>query len=114
MKLREKKQRSRQRGPKSPTEGRGIIAKLARSIESSRRSVYSLCKDAGVSYGSVSRFLDGQRGVTLETASRIASVLGLDLVETRKRGTTTAADVEEPQGPLDEPQPAAADTASLS
>ena len=46
---------------------------------------YQLGKDAGLSPAVIDRFISGERDVMLETAARLASALGLRLVETEKR-----------------------------
>jgi plasmid maintenance system antidote protein VapI len=46
-------------------------------------SVYELARDAGVDRSVLSRFLAGERTITLETADRLAKLLKLRLVECR-------------------------------
>src|SRR2546430_2473251 len=50
---------------------------LRRAIESNPKSVYQICKDAGISQIVVSRFLSGERDIRLATADRLAKVLGI-------------------------------------
>lgn len=48
-------------------------------------SMYGLAAQAGVPRQSISRFVAGGRGLTLESADRIAEALGLRLVQGRRR-----------------------------
>ena len=52
---------------------------LRRAIEASNRTAYRISKDSGVSEGVLSLFLNGRRGITLATASKLAETLGLEL-----------------------------------
>lgn len=58
---------------------------LRKAIESSGLSVYRISKKSGVSEGVLSRFLNGQRGMTLATASRLAESLGLELAAKKRK-----------------------------
>jgi hypothetical protein len=42
-------------------------------------SAYRLSKDSGVNVAAILRFKSGERGLTLESADRLAAVLGLEL-----------------------------------
>jgi transcriptional regulator with XRE-family HTH domain len=56
----------------------GALSELLKhAIQSSPKSVYQICKEAGVSQIVVSRFLSGERDIRLATADRLAKVLGL-------------------------------------
>jgi len=50
------------------------------AIKRSGLTIYQLAKDSGVSQPVLSRFINGKRGITLATASRLTETLGLDLV----------------------------------
>jgi plasmid maintenance system antidote protein VapI len=52
-------------------------------IGDARLSVYDLARDANVDRSILSRFLRGERTITLETADRLAKVLKLRLVQCR-------------------------------
>lgn len=52
---------------------------LKAAIQTSSKSVYQICKDAGVSQIVVSRFLSGERDIRLATADRLAEALGLTI-----------------------------------
>lgn len=67
------------------------MAKLSeefrRAIDASSKSRYRLCKEAGISQGTMSRFMGG-RGAYSDVLDKLAPVLGLELVsneDQRKR-----------------------------
>lgn len=47
-------------------------------------SRFKLARRAGVSYATVYRFMSGERSVTLDTASKLAEVLGLEMRPSKK------------------------------
>lgn len=62
-----------------------IDAALRKAIRDSGCSNYLIGQEAGVSHSAIDRFMypighAGRRGITLETAAKIAAVLGLVLV----------------------------------
>jgi len=70
-------------------------------------SAYAAARLAGVDPGVVSRFMTGERDIRLATADRLASALGLRLVELGKkiRGKTARPDPGSGD-PVDVPSPA--------
>jgi len=52
---------------------------LREAIHTSGKSVYQIAKADDVSQIVVSRFLSGERDIRMETADRLAEVLGLKL-----------------------------------
>ncbi len=60
---------------------------LRRAIEADPRSRYCLCKESGMSPAAMSRFMNGQAGLTTTSLDAILPVLGLELkpTTTRKR-----------------------------
>jgi hypothetical protein len=52
---------------------------LREAIRSSEKSVYQIAKAANMSQIVVSRFVSGERDIRMETADRLAEVLGLKL-----------------------------------
>jgi len=52
---------------------------LRTAIQTSGRSVYQISKEANVSQIVISRFLSGERDIRMETADRLADVLGLQI-----------------------------------
>jgi ribosome-binding protein aMBF1 (putative translation factor) len=65
------------RRPLLPAAPNSLSEALRKAIRSSGKSVYQLAKAADVSQIVVSRFLSGQRDIRMETADRLAGVLGL-------------------------------------
>jgi hypothetical protein len=62
--------------PEAP--GNGAISEALRAaIQASPKSVYLICKEAGISQIVVSRFLSGERDIRLATADRLAKALGI-------------------------------------
>lgn len=65
----------------------------------------SVARAADVAPSVLTRFMNGERGLTLDTFDRITTALGLRLVETGRRGKV---------GPRREKNPAAAEAAADS
>jgi len=65
--------------PASPAaSGTGAISDALRAaIQASTKSVYQICKEAGISQIVISRFLSGERDIRLATADRLAKALGI-------------------------------------
>lgn len=59
------------------TNGNDIEKQLRDTILASGQSLNQLAHDAGVSDGQLSRFVRGERTLTLETVARLCRVLGL-------------------------------------
>ena len=70
----------------------GLVQQLRDAIRASGRSLNQLSVVCGVGRDRLSRFLRGERGLTLEAAEKICDVLRLHLA-----GDPSAADV--PEGP---------------
>jgi hypothetical protein len=62
--------------PAEPAAG-AISDALRAAIAASPKSVYQICKEAGISQIVVSRFLSGERDIRLATADRLAKALGI-------------------------------------
>jgi len=62
-----------------------MIDRLREALARSDESLYAIAARAGVPRQSLARFVAGERGLTLETASAVARDLGLDLIPTRRR-----------------------------
>jgi plasmid maintenance system antidote protein VapI len=58
---------------------------LRRALKTSESSRYAISKETGITESTLSRFLHGQATITLETADRLAHILGLQLVPKKKR-----------------------------
>ena len=53
---------------------------VRRAVAASGRSRYRICKDLGIDQATLSRFMSGQRGLTLTVLERLVASLGLQLV----------------------------------
>lgn len=62
-----------------------IEEQLRQAILGAAISRYALSKASGVSEGVISRFVNGYRTVTMETAAKLAMTLGLEFKPTKKR-----------------------------
>lgn len=69
--------------PARPTAG--LAAALKSAIEQSALTSYALGKASGVAPIVIDRFLRGERGLSLDTADRLAGALGLHLVAAAKK-----------------------------
>ena len=58
---------------------------LKKAILKSEMTQYQIAKEAGIDQGMITRFLHGERDLRLETAGRIAEVVGARLVVDAKR-----------------------------
>lgn len=63
-----------------------IVETLKQAILKSEMSRYELAHESGVSEGVLSRFMSGERGITFETAGKIAKALKLQLTPLSDRG----------------------------
>jgi plasmid maintenance system antidote protein VapI len=62
---------------------------IRRGIEQSDQTPGAIAKGAGVARSQLSRFLRGQRGLTVDAAEQVAEYLGLEIVvrpKHRKKG----------------------------
>jgi transcriptional regulator with XRE-family HTH domain len=58
----------------------GLIAKLQQAMRNSGKSLNQLSREAGVSVPQLSRFVLGERTLTLPAAEKLCAALHLDLV----------------------------------
>jgi transcriptional regulator with XRE-family HTH domain len=58
---------------------KSIVDQLQRAIRASGQTEYAIAKGSGVSQSIINRFVSGERGISLETAAKIAAYLKLDL-----------------------------------
>ena len=63
---------------------RSAVTVVKDAIRRDNRSITRLARDAGVSQSMVSRFVCGQRGVTINTMDRLLGTLGLELRPLRR------------------------------
>jgi plasmid maintenance system antidote protein VapI len=66
------------------TPGVDLAARIRRAIRESDLTPYRIATDADVDRAIMTRFVNGERGLTLTTASRICEVLGLELRPARR------------------------------
>jgi plasmid maintenance system antidote protein VapI len=64
--------------PPHPKQG-SLVDQLRQAIADCGETQYRIAKDSGVPQPVVNRFVTGQRGLTLETAAKLASYLRLRL-----------------------------------
>lgn len=70
------------RKPNSEPSSLTIVEKLRAAIRDSGETEYGIGKAAGVSQSVINRFVNGERGIALETAARLCSYLKLTLSRT--------------------------------
>lgn len=58
---------------------------LRNAINDSGLSRYAVCQACGIDKGTMSRFMAGEVGLSLETIDRLADYLGLQIVRRPKR-----------------------------
>lgn len=59
---------------------------LRRAAKDSEQTAYALAKGSGIDRAAVVRFLNGERGLNLDSAGLLAEYLGLELRPVRKVG----------------------------
>lgn len=57
-----------------------LTQQLKAAIESTGASLYAISQESGVAAPILQRFMNGERGITLETAGKLAEFLGLALL----------------------------------
>lgn len=70
---------------------RSLTEVLRYEITNSERSRYALAKESGVSESQISRFMSGERSLSLDAADKLAAVLGLSLSRTPQPGEAESA-----------------------
>ena len=69
----------------SDLEGLNLKKELLRAaIDASEMSRYRIAVEAEMDHASMSRFMSGKTGLTLDTIDRLAEVLGLEMVSKRR------------------------------
>jgi plasmid maintenance system antidote protein VapI len=58
---------------------KNIVDQLRRAMRDSGETEYAIAKGSGVSQSIVNRFVSEERGISLETASKLCEYLGLEL-----------------------------------
>lgn len=64
-----------------------LAAQLQAAIAATGQSLYAIAQASGVAAPVLQRFVNGQRGITLETAGKLAAYLGLALLPEPRRAT---------------------------
>lgn len=59
---------------------------LRKAIETCGRSRYRVCKDVGISQTLMSRFMGGERGLSLDVVERLCEYLNLELRKSKRKG----------------------------
>ncbi|MCE9553408.1 MAG: hypothetical protein K8T91_08535 [Planctomycetes bacterium] len=65
-----------------------ISQQVRQAIEASDVSRYRIWKDTGIDQGTLSRFMAGDGGLSLEGLDAIGELLGLEIVIRKPRGKT--------------------------
>ncbi len=60
-----------------------IVDQLRTAIEKSGETQYAIAQATGVSQSVLNRFINGERGISLETAAKLCQHLDLDLAPRR-------------------------------
>lgn len=65
-----------------------LVDAIRRAVEASEKTRYRIAKESGVSAGQLSRLVNGERGMTVDTIERLADYLGLRItIETKAKPT---------------------------
>jgi len=64
---------------KKPKQPKSLAEQLREAIDGSALTRYQICKRSGVDHAQISRFMAGERDLLLESAGKVAAVLGLKL-----------------------------------
>jgi transcriptional regulator with XRE-family HTH domain len=54
-----------------------LLDAIRREVEASGKTRYRIAKESGISAGQLSRLVNGERGMTVDTIERLADYLGL-------------------------------------
>jgi plasmid maintenance system antidote protein VapI len=65
-----------------------LTEQLLDAIDNSGVTLYRVAKDAGISYAIIERFTKRERGITLETADKLAAYFGMKLTKPRRVSPT--------------------------
>jgi transcriptional regulator with XRE-family HTH domain len=76
--------------PRKKKEAPGLVERLKDEIRQDGRTLYQLAKESGVPAPQLSRFMRGERTLTLPTAEKVCRVLSLELVRKKPTGRRKA------------------------
>lgn len=62
-----------------------MLDTLRRAVEKSDESRYRIANGSGVAASQLSRLISGERGLSIESAERLADYLGLEIIIRPKR-----------------------------
>ncbi len=62
---------------------RSIVEQLQQAIKRSGETQYAIAQATGISQSVLNRFINGERGISLETAAKLCQYLDLDLAPRR-------------------------------
>ncbi|MCA9120999.1 MAG: helix-turn-helix transcriptional regulator [Planctomycetaceae bacterium] len=68
---------------KSKTKRKTLAEQIRQAIIDSGITQYRIAKDTGISQPLLTRFVNGDRGISLDTADKLIEYLGLELRECR-------------------------------
>ena len=63
-----------------------LTDQIREAVKLSKLTSYQICKETGIQNSSMSRFLSGERGLSLAHLDKLAELLGLRIASTRKAG----------------------------
>ena len=69
---------------KGKTKRKTLADQIRQAMIDSAKTQYRIAKDTGISQPLITRFVNGDRGISLETADKLIEYLGLELKPTRK------------------------------
>jgi len=84
---------------------RGLVEVLRDAIRNSGQSLNQISKTTGVGSNQLSRFMRGERTLTLPVAEKLCDTLGLQLSKVRRQRAEPAEPTESPEPPADTPEP---------
>jgi len=68
---------------KMTKKGGPVSTALKKALRKSELTPYAIAKETGIQRDVLTRFLNGERGLQLETVDRLAKFFGLDIVPTK-------------------------------
>ena len=68
---------------KSKTKRKTLAEQIRQAMIDSEKTQYRIAKDTGISQPLITRFVNGDRGISLETADKLIKYLGLELRDCR-------------------------------
>jgi hypothetical protein len=80
--------------PRKKKEAPDVVDQLRDAIRGSGRSLTQLGKESGVPVPSLSRFMKGERTLTLPAVSKLCTTLGLELTKAKPRRRPPAKEEE--------------------